>query len=268
MKQPVYPFCTKGETNILANILAGILAHKGVRTRIALSQGMVDLPSLILLPGLGVDGRIYGPQKNLPHRILFAEWIEPESQRESLAHYAVRMSARLEMYKDAYIGGISLGAMVAMEVARSLSVLGVISIGGCSSSRQISPLFRATLKIGAMLPSSGIRLATALAPLALKTAENLKSDHVDLMCRMLREHSPEQTRWSCRAILEWENNELDDAAPTYRIHGENDEVIPLRNVKAQHVVPNGRHLISLSHPTEVNQFILDKTSLHSRFTST
>lgn len=210
----------------------------------------------MLVPGLGVDCRVYKPQQTLSARFDVLEWIEPESQDESLAHYADRMAARLKGFQG-YLGGISLGAVVAQEMARSLDLKGVIAIGGCTAGRQISGLFRATLKLASVLPLNfGMKIAVALAAPTLSTFERLRSDQIDLMRRMLREHSPAQARWSCRALLGWKCS-CEPPVPVHRIHGENDEIIPLRRVTADRIVQGGRHLISLSHPVEVNQFVTD-----------
>jgi pimeloyl-ACP methyl ester carboxylesterase len=188
------------------------------------------------------------------------EWIEPESPDETLAHYAERMATNLGQRPGDYVGGISLGSMVALEVASRINARAVFVIGGCSSHRQISPLFKAVLAAGAAMPTSAIRPSLRLAPLALRLLECLSADQATFMTRMLRAQSPEQIRWSCRAIRQWECCAMPPSVPVYSIHGEHDEVIPLQNVKPDHVVPKGRHLISLTHAQVVNRFIVARAS--------
>ena len=43
--------------------------------------------------------------------------------------------------------------------------------------------------------------------------------------------------------------------PIFQIHGRHDHVIPVDRVDADQIIPNGGHLISLTHPTEVNDFL-------------
>lgn len=217
---------------------------------------MPDAPMLLLFPGLGADARTYGPQRSLPVGLEFAEWPEPESPAESLAHYAQRIAERIGPRANLYVGGVSLGAMVALEAARLLNARGVFLIGGCTAGRQIAPLFRSVLALGAATPTRLIRAALLASPLAFLVFERPTRAHRRLMTRMLREHSPAQTRWSCRAILEWECCAMPPEVPVYSIHEEHDEVVPLRNVRADCVVPGGRHMISLQMPGEVNRFIL------------
>src|SRR4051812_12166472 len=122
-------------------------------------------PTLLLFPGLGVDARVYEPQRGLPMNLEIVEWIEPESPDETLPHYAERMATDLGQGPGTYVGGISLGSMVALEVASRISARAVFVIGGCSSHRQISPLFKGVLAAGAAMPPSAIRPSLRLAPL-------------------------------------------------------------------------------------------------------
>ena len=215
-------------------------------------------PTLLLFPGLGADARVFAPQRDIPARIEAVEWPEPLSQSQPLSDYAARIAAALRPRPNLYVGGVSLGAMVALEVARPLGARGVFLIGGCWSHRQISPLFKAVLALGAAMPPDWVHATLAATPLALRAFEHLSPEHVALMTRVLREHSPRQIRWSCRALLRWECCALPPQAPVYSIHGQQDEIVPLRNVKPSRVIPGGHHLINLSHPREVNAFIAER----------
>ena len=219
---------------------------------------MTAQPTLLLFPGLGADARVFAPQRDIPARIEVADWPEPLSQRESLADYSARIAAAIGPRPNLYVGGVSLGAMVALEVARPLAARGVFLIGGCRSHRQIAPLFKAVLALGGLMPPSWVRASLAVTPLALKIFENLDPDHIALMTRVLRDHSARQIRWSCRALLQWECCAMPPDVPVHAIHGEQDEVVPLRNVNPQRVVPGGHHLINLSHADAVNAFIADR----------
>ena len=216
---------------------------------------MPQPPTLLLFPGLGADPRVFEPQRALPFSLELGTWPEPESRGETLAHYSHRVADAIGSLDNLYVGGVSLGAMVALEAAKLLNARGVILIGGCTAGRQISRSFRSVLQMGAAMPARFIRPSLLLAPLAFKTFERLSREHRRLMTRVLREHSPEQIRWSCRAILDWECCALAPDVPVHAIHGQEDEIIPLANVRADCVLPGGKHLINLQRWEEVNRFI-------------
>jgi pimeloyl-ACP methyl ester carboxylesterase len=219
---------------------------------------MSEPPTLLLFPGLGADSRVFAPQRALPFRLRLPEWPEPESATESLAHYAHRFADGIGQCDNLYIGGVSLGAMVALETARLLNARGVIRIGGCTAGRQISRSFRMVLATGAAMPTRFVRPSFLLAPLAFKMFERLSPEHRRLMTRVLREHSPAQTQWSCRAILDWECCAMPPEVPVHAIHGQEDEIIPPANVRPERVVPAGKHLINLQKWEEVNRFIAEQ----------
>lgn len=216
---------------------------------------MGETPTLLLFPGLGADPRVFAPQQKLPFPILFGQWPEPESSNETLAHYAHRVADQIGAHENLYVGGVSLGAMVALEAARLINARGVFLIGGCTSGRQISPLFRSMLATSAALPEWLVRPSLLLSPLAFRMFERLSREHRRLMNRVLREHSPDQIRWSCRAILEWECCAMPPDVPVISLHGQDDRVILLDNVQADHVLPGGRHLINLQCAQDVNRIL-------------
>ncbi|MDB5291507.1 MAG: hypothetical protein JWL69_2748 [Phycisphaerales bacterium] len=217
---------------------------------------------LVLFPGIGVDGRLYEPQRKLPVKIEVPHWLEPESGSETLAHYAERMAATVRGGGRLYIGGCSMGAMLALEAARHLDAAGVLLIGGCRSNLDLSPLFRSVCAATASMPPPWIQPVIRLsAPAGFLLFEDLSAGHTKLMTTMMLEHSPGQLRWAAEAILGWEL-EADPPAPIYAIHGEIDEVIPLANVSPDEVIPGGRHLIHLTHAKEVNHFLASRMGLN------
>ena len=64
-------------------------------------------------------------------------------------------------------------------------VLGVIAIGGCTSYRQISPLFRAVLAGGAAVPPGFLRTMLRLGPIAFTLFERLDREQGALMTELV-----------------------------------------------------------------------------------
>ncbi len=212
-------------------------------------------PTLLLFPGLGVDARVFGPQRSLPFPIEVAEWVEPLTSDETLTAYARRMARMLGPRPGCYVGGISLGAMVALEAARELQAAGIFAIGGCASHRQIASLFRTALAASAHLPTAAVRPILSLAAPTLRLIDQLPPEPAQLMMRMMKEHSRRQIIWSCGAIEGWECSVASLGIPVHAIHGEKDAVIPVSGVTPRQVVAGGHHLINLTHAAEVNAFI-------------
>ena len=215
------------------------------------------IPRLILLPGLGADERLFVPQRTLPVQIEVPQWLEPIDDREALERYAQRMARQVQPSEDdLWLGGVSFGAMVACEMARHLPrTRGVIMIGGCLSHRQIGSLFKLTCHVGHALPKPVVKLALSLFPVVLDILEDLSAEHRQLYVQMVSAASTRWIQWGAKAMTSW-TFQGPAPRPIYDIHGELDEMIPLRGVKPTYVVPRGKHLVSLSHPNLVNQHIM------------
>src|SRR4051812_33863675 len=74
-------------------------------------------PTLFLIPGLGVDGRLFLPQQSLPFEIITATMPDP-MEFESIGHYAYRLTQQIPQRENLWLGGMSFGGMLALEAAR------------------------------------------------------------------------------------------------------------------------------------------------------
>src|SRR5262245_19159901 len=92
---------------------------------------MFDSP-LILIPGMGADGRIFRAQHTAFQNLCVPKWITP-LRNESLASYARRFAAIINPHQPCYLGGASFGGVVALEMARYLDVRVVFLIGSLRS---------------------------------------------------------------------------------------------------------------------------------------
>ena len=60
--------------------------------------------------------------------------------------------------------------------------------------------------------------------------------------------------WVLQALLSWEATSL-TGVRVYHIHGRRDLLIPAWRVEADELIPDGGHLINVSHAERVNAFI-------------
>jgi pimeloyl-ACP methyl ester carboxylesterase len=61
-------------------------------------------------------------------------------------------------------------------------------------------------------------------------------------------------KWVCRAVAGWRPSEPPPVA-VFQIHGQKDRLMPVRLAEADEVVPEGGHLINLTHAEQVNAFL-------------
>jgi len=231
------------------------------------------LPStrLVLFSGLGADGRLFEPQRRglepAGVRVETPSWIEPLNDEESIESYAQRMARVIEPLAPGerlFLGGASLGAVVALEAARHLPrAEKVFMMGGCRDTRAVAPFFRFACHLATWVPRPVLKGILLGAPAALVLFESLNWDHMRLYSRMVNDASVRQVRWSAGALLRYRSAGDPPGVGVRLIHGQRDLLIPAKHVAPDYLIRGGRHLVSLSRPEEVNGYVLREMRLGS-----
>jgi len=212
---------------------------------------------LILVPGMGVDERVFGPQRAAFPSLEVPSWIKPE-KNESMGHYAERLVASLPRSSaPTVVGGLSIGGMMALEMARHLNAKSVVLIGSCDHPSATLPLLRMGEPIGQVAPDVVMRLGKRVATLFVGRG-GVPVVHRRLVQQMLKEMSIEFIRWCGFAITHWQGV-ADPGVPVRHIHGTRDWVIPISRLRRPptKIVQGGAHVLNMSHEREVNEFVRD-----------
>ena len=221
---------------------------------------MSHRPRIIFLPGLGTDERLLNPQRALDADIEVPRWIEPRVERESLPSYAKRLAATLDTSRPFYLGGISFGGMLALEVARHVKPLHIFLLSSCTSRHGIPHAYRVAGDV--LLP---YLIAPILNPLkSLPSYVRSFGPQSVLACNklvqeMVRDCPAELFRWSVAALLKWDGHDEPIASVTH-IKGDRDIVLPHHLCRPTHLIEGAGHLMNLTHATQVNQIIANHLS--------
>ena len=224
---------------------------------------------LILFPGLGADGRLFDAQRaGLPGvRVETPPWLEPLDDTESVESYGRRMASTVEPAgpgERLFLGGVSFGAVVALEAARHLSgVEAVLMMGGCRDTRAVAPFFRFACGLAPWIPIPLFKLVLRGGPVGLVMFESLRREHMRLYSTMLNDSSPRQVRWAAGARVGYRSAGDPPGVRVVLIHGQRDLIIHPKNVNPDYVVRWGRHLVSLTRPSDVNQILRREMGLLS-----
>ena len=118
---------------------------------------------LILFPGLGTDERLFEPQKVAFPNLEVPPWIAPRPY-ENLSAYAQRMAPQVSENRPFVLGGVSLGGMLAWELARLLRPDALVLIASCRSPKAIARGLRWSSWLMRWMPSLVIEGTKPLAP--------------------------------------------------------------------------------------------------------
>lgn len=206
---------------------------------------------LYMIPGSATDYRVFAPQLEQFPGITSPHWLPPLKLKESLESYAWRLGEEIDVSRPFILGGVSLGGMIAQQMALSLQPKGLILIATCHTSKALPWTRRVMGKFTRALPDFAVRIMLLLLSqgVSLSRLKRRKT-----YAQMLREMPPRLVRWQSGAATEWKPKTL-LTLPVFQIHGEKDPVIPVGNVRPTRVVKGGGHLINVTHESEVNAFI-------------
>jgi len=205
------------------------------------------------ISGLGADKKAFYKLK-LPagYEPVYLDWITPQS-KESLKEYAFRFAGSINDQEDFILIGLSFGGMIASEIARIKSPRKVILLSSISNSDEMPWYFRVAGKTGIqkIVPVALYKKVTILNHFMGTKSKTDKA----MVLSFVKQTDPAFIRWSINAILEWEQHErLPD---TIHIHGSKDRLLPIRYIKASHIINNGKHLMVLNKADEINRILED-----------
>jgi pimeloyl-ACP methyl ester carboxylesterase len=204
---------------------------------------------------MGADERLFAPQREvLGDQLVVPKWTAP-LEGESLVAYAQRLAEKVDPKKPCFVGGASFGGFVAMEMARHLQTIAVFLIGSVRTPDELPPSLRALRPIRKMLVTSPLEvLAKAGATTARISAGGGKG-----VVAQFAQADTNFIRWACEAVLAWvpSNDTLPKTVPIFQIHGSSDAILPARLTKPTKLIKGAGHVLSLTHPREVNKFLRD-----------
>lgn len=207
---------------------------------------------LVLLSGLAADARIFTPQKLVFRRLHCPSWLTPEPS-EALGDYAERLAETLDG-KPCIIGGASFGGIVALHLAEHVDARAVILLGSIKSPSQLPRYARWARPFRFLVPVIPIRLLQLIArPLAMQVVRRYAPFAYGLACQF-RDADPAVFKWSLSRILDWSTTPT-VSCPVYHLHGDRDWTLPLRHTNPDEIIVGGGHVLSLTHPGEVNAYI-------------
>lgn len=219
--------------------------HDGRRESKAINE-----TKLFLLSGLGADEKIFIPQRLRFDNLRVLDWQEP-LPNESLEDYCLRFAHSLELEVPCIIGGASFGGIVAMEMSKHLPATMCILIGSLPGPAELPLWIRSLRPLHWLVPLLPIRLLQVFAAFSAWLSNRLEAKFFASILSQFADASPSLVAWSLKQILNWRDS-AEPSIPIRHIHGALDRVFPIRYLKPDITVPDGGHLISLTHGREVN----------------
>ena len=204
--------------------------------------------------GLAADSRVF---KNILLPVyctpVFLEWIVP-LKNESLKNYALRLAAPIDTSGPFAIIGLSMGGMIASEIARQYKPAITVLISSVPCSKELPFYFKAAgaLRLQKIVPVPLVK-SGAMLKRVFTTETN---EDKNILRAIIRESDPKFIYWAMDAILKWRSDGFTESY--IHIHGTRDEVLPMRFTKPTHIIARGGHLMVMSRAGEINRILEDE----------
>lgn len=202
---------------------------------------------LYFFSGLGADRRLFTFLDLDGFRINYIDWIPPEVN-EPIERYAGRIAQQITGVKPILVG-LSFGGIVAVEIAKLISVEKLILISSVKEGKQLPLLYRIAGKahLHKLIPAFLFKRPQAFTYWMFGAHTSLSKK---LLTEMLKDTDGFFLKWAIGCVLIWKNKEV--IPNSYSIHGIADRLLPARD--PDYPLPGG-HLVVVDRAKEVSAII-------------
>lgn len=226
--------------------------YSAVFSALLQAQGVAEKKKLYLIHGQGSDTREFCRMHFDTNVDTVLIMLPLPEKREDLHRYAARVSATIDTSSPFILAGVSLGGMVASEMADMLHPEKVILISSAKCRGELPARYRFMkfIPLYALFPACLIKAGSFIAqPLVEPDRKNDK----ELFVSMLRAKNPKFLKRTIRMIVRWDKKTY--SPKIVHIHGTHDHTLPLRKVKAHHTVEHGSHMMAVTRAGELSEII-------------
>ncbi|MDI1303682.1 MAG: alpha/beta hydrolase [bacterium] len=203
-----------------------------------------------LMPGLAASTAIFEriALSSDTFEIHLLEWEIP-MDNESLTDYAKRIAEKIQ-YKNPVLIGVSFGGILVQEMSKYIDARKVIIISSVRSNLEFPRRLKIakTTKAYKLIPMNLILNMESLAKFSFgeKVNQRLKLYEKFLSVRDIR-----YLNWAVEQVILWERTVIDENV--IHIHGDMDDVFPIKNIKNCVVVKGGTHIMILNKYKWLNE---------------
>ncbi len=203
-----------------------------------------------MMPGLAASSAIFERivLSEADFEIHLLEWEIP-LEKESLLDYAKRIAEKI-IHPNPVLIGVSFGGILVQEMARFIKVRKVIIISSVKSNLEFPRRFKLgkTTKAYKLIPMSLILNLENLAKFSFGDTINKR---IKLYEKFLSVRDISYLEWAVEQVILWDRTVVDENV--IHIHGDADDVFPIKYIKNCIVVKGGTHIMILNKYKWLNE---------------
>ncbi|AWI27068.1 lipase family protein [Flavobacterium pallidum] len=210
----------------------------------------MDKIPVYFMPGLAASPTIF-ERISLPEEafeMILLEWEIP-LENESLSHYAERISEKIT-HKSPVLVGVSFGGILVQEMSKFVNARKVIIISSVKCNTEFPRRFKIAkvTKAYKLIPMDLLVNVEKLAKFSFGSKVNQR---LKLYEKFLSVRDKRYLEWAVENVILWERCDPDDNV--IHIHGDADDVFPIKYVSNPIIVKGGTHIMILNKYKWLNE---------------
>ena len=202
------------------------------------------------MPGLAASSAIFERivLADAIFEIVLLEWEIP-LDNETLTEYAKRITKKIT-HPNPVLIGVSFGGILVQEMAKCIEARKVIIISSVKTNLEFPVRMKVakTTKAYKLIPTNLIANIESLSRFSFGTAINKR---LQLYEKFLCVRDKRYLDWAVEQIILWDRTIADESV--IHIHGDQDDVFPIKHIQNCIVVKGGTHVMILSKYKWLNE---------------
>lgn len=203
-----------------------------------------------MMPGLAASSTIFQRivLTNAIFETILLEWEIP-LDNETLTEYAKRITKKIT-HPNPVLIGVSFGGILVQEMAKCIEVRKIIIISSVKTNLEFPVRMKVakTTKAYKLIPTNLIANIESLSRFSFGTAINKR---LQLYEKFLCVRDKRYLDWAVEQIILWDRTIADESI--IHIHGDQDDVFPIKHIQNCIVVKGGTHVMILSKYKWLNE---------------
>ncbi|SEB35069.1 Pimeloyl-ACP methyl ester carboxylesterase [Tenacibaculum sp. MAR_2009_124] len=213
---------------------------------------MTKIP-IYFVPGLAANTKIF-EHISLPEEhfeLIFLDWILPANANEPIQDYAQRMCKKIQ-HENPILVGVSFGGIMVQEMSKHISFNKVIIISSIKNNQELPN----RLKLAQITKAYKLFPSKIISNIE-KYEQYFFSDYLKKRAELykiyLSVRDKTYLQWAIFNVLHWAQSET--LPYITHIHGDNDEIFPLKNIKGAQIIEQGTHIMILNKAKTISKIL-------------
>jgi hypothetical protein len=211
---------------------------------------------IFLMPGLAAGPEIF-ENISLSHEkyeIHYLKWKKPLNIDETISNYALRMCEDVNKENPVLVG-VSFGGILVQEMSKFLCCKKVIIISSVKATDELPKRFKVA-NFGNLYKLFPTKIITHFEDFSCFFVGKTLQKKAIIYKKYLSERNETYLKWAIKNVLKWRQNE--GIENLIHIHGVEDKIFPISNIKNAIEIENGTHIMILNKAKKISE-IIDKS---------